>query len=306
MHHGVVFNIQKYSIHDGPGIRTTVFLKGCPLNCWWCHNPESRSPQPEVHRNEARCIRCGRCVEVCPQRNTEETGVGSETAECLRCGACVQACPTESRQMVGRQMSVDAVMANVMQDRIFYDDSGGGVTFSGGEPLMQPEFLSALLRRCRQEGLHSAVDTCGFAPQEQLLSLARLTDLVLYDLKTVDERLHQEATGMSNRVILENLQAVGRTHNAIWVRIPIIPGYNDDPGQLDAAARLIADLPGVRQVNLLPYHNLHQNKRVTAGNPAHANSEPGVAPDVPAPSTEQLNALAEIFRARELSTIIGG
>jgi pyruvate formate lyase activating enzyme len=306
MQHGVVFNIQKYSIHDGPGIRTTVFLKGCPLNCWWCHNPESRSPEPEVHRKEARCVRCGQCFEACPQRGDEGSGDASETVECLRCGACVQACPTEARQMVGRRMSVDDVMSSVLQDRIFYDDSGGGVTFSGGEPLMQPEFLAGLLRRCRQESLHTAVDTCGFAPRDQLLSLAELTDLVLYDLKTVDERLHEESTGTSNRMILENLQALSRAHNHIWVRIPIIPGYNDDSRQLDAAARLITELPGVTQVNLLPYHNLHDHKLATPGNTANASGGPGNHQKIPAPTPEHLVELADIFRAQGLNTKIEG
>jgi pyruvate formate lyase activating enzyme len=306
MQHGVVFNIQKYSIHDGPGIRTTVFLKGCPLSCWWCHNPESRTPEPEIHTNETRCVRCGQCVQACPQGRDEGARDGSETAECLRCGACVQACPTEARRMVGRRMSVDAVMTSVLQDRIFYDDSGGGVTFSGGEPLMQPEFLAGLLRRCRQEGLHTAVDTCGFAPQDQLLSVANLTDLVLYDLKTVDERLHEDSTGMSNRLILENLQALGRVHDRMWIRIPILPGYNDDKRQWEAAARLIVQLPGVTQVNLLPYHNLHRHKLAAAGNTASANGSPRHHQQMPTPSAEHLEKLAEIFRAQGLYTKIGG
>jgi pyruvate formate lyase activating enzyme len=207
--------------------------------------------------------------------------------------------------MVGRRMSVDAVLSSVLQDRIFYDESGGGVTFSGGEPLMQPEFLAGLLRRCRQEGLHTAVDTCGFAPQDLLLSLTQLTDLVLFDLKTVDERLHEESTGMPNQVILENLQVLGRSHDHIWVRIPIIPGYNDDRRQWDAAARLIADLPGVTQVNLLPYHNLHDHKLVTAGDMANLNGLP-YHQQIPAPSAEYLEELAQIFRAQELHTKIGG
>jgi pyruvate formate lyase activating enzyme len=208
--------------------------------------------------------------------------------------------------MVGRQMSVDEVLASVMQDRIFYDDSGGGVTFSGGEPLMQPEFLTDLLRRCRHEGLHTAVDTCGFAPQEQLLSLAALTDLLLYDLKTVDEPLHRESTGMSNRLILDNLRAVSRTHHAIWVRIPIIPGYNDDRRHLDAAARLIAELPGVTQVNLLPYHNLHQHKLVVASQAANTNGSSNNDQTISTPAAEYLNKLAEVFRAHKLTTKIGG
>jgi pyruvate formate lyase activating enzyme len=303
---GVVFNIQKYSIHDGPGIRTTVFLKGCPLDCSWCHNPESKSPDPQVHRTEARCVQCGQCVDACPQRSEAGTGIAGNSAECLLCGACVDVCPTEARQMVGRRMTVAEVMANVLQDQIFYDESGGGVTFSGGEPLMQPEFLRGLLSECRREGVHTAIDTCGFAPQQQLLNLAKLTDLVLYDVKALDERLHQQFTGSSNQIILDNLRALGSAHDNIWIRVPVVPGFNDNEKELTATARFVAEIPNVTQVNLLPYHALHRHKMSLAGRmngPAAASDDSDARASQ---SATDLEKLAKLFRAENLKTVVGG
>ena len=207
---GVVFNIQKYSISDGPGIRTTVFLKGCPARCWWCHNPESQAPLPETTVIASRCLGCGECSVVCPRGGGG--GYTRGAAACILCGACVEACPSGARHQTGTEMTSAQVLAVVMQDRIFYEESGGGVTFSGGEPLMQFEFLKALLATCREEGIGTAVDTGGFAPLEQLLEVAALADLILYDLKLMDDQRHRAATGLGNRQVLENLAALGRVH----------------------------------------------------------------------------------------------
>jgi len=237
---GLVFNIQRFSIHDGPGIRSTVFLKGCPLRCWWCHNPEGQSPQPELSLIQARCVRCGRCQEVCPQQAAHAAGGNGHPraaySKCTLCGACVEACPTEARQMIGRRMRVEQLVAEVLKDRIFFDESGGGVTFSGGEPLMQPEFLAQVLRACRAEQVHTALDTCGYAERDQLLELAGMCDLVLYDLKCLDDRRHQQQTGVSNQGILDNLEALAEQHANIWIRVPLIPGLNDQPEELEAMA----------------------------------------------------------------------
>ncbi|MCJ7776926.1 MAG: glycyl-radical enzyme activating protein [Sedimentisphaerales bacterium] len=262
---GVVFNIQKYSVNDGPGIRTTIFFKGCPLRCWWCHNPEGISPEPEIVVFENRCIGCGECRKVCPQfafapssgadeRRSPHLLPKTETGVCTLCGACVKACPSGARQIVGQQMTVAAVMNEVLKDLLFYDDSGGGVTFSGGEPLAQPQFLKELLAHCHTKGIYTAVDTCGFCCQEDLLSIVPLTDLFLYDIKIMDEVKHKQYTGVSNIPILENLKALGTVHNNIWVRLPIIPGLNDDEENLQEIARLATSIRTVRQVNLLPYH----------------------------------------------------
>jgi pyruvate formate lyase activating enzyme len=253
---GLVFNIQKYSVHDGPGIRTTVFLKGCPLHCPWCHNPEGIAYRPEIVVLESRCIGCGQCRLACRHGAVSpgEGALPSRIDLCELCGACVEACPTEGRQIVGQERSVGEVLETVLQDRVFYEESGGGVTFSGGEPLSQPEFLMELLVSCRERGLHTAVDTCGLARVDHLLAIAPLTDLFLYDLKFIDDAKHAHYTGVSNAVILSNLQALGGAHAQIWLRIPVIPGINDSQADLEAAARFAASIPTVRQVNLLPFH----------------------------------------------------
>jgi len=286
---GVVLNIQRYSLQDGPGIRTTVFLKGCPLDCWWCHNPESLSPGPEVLVVESRCIRCGQCREACA---TDLAG------PCTRCGACLEACPTGARHMAGRIMGPQEVLAEVLKDRLFYDDSGGGVTFSGGEPLMQSGFLRSLLRACRQDGLHTAIDTCGYVPQEELLETARWADLVLYDLKMMDSERHRRYTGVPNDRILDNLAALGREHGQIWIRVPVIPGVNDRDVELESMAHFAAGVPGVRRVCLLPYHELGLHKRSRLGQPYRLKG-------ITTPDPRQLEETARPFRQAGLEVVIG-
>lgn len=294
MESGLVFDIQRFSIHDGPGIRTTVFLKGCPLDCWWCHNPEGTSAEPQILVLEGRCIRCGECRRACPQG---DRAGAAET--CTLCGRCVAACPTGARQMVGRRMTVAEVVAEVLKDRVFYDESGGGATFSGGEPLLQPRFLRALLEACRAAGVRTAVDTCGYAPQEDLLALAPLADLFLWDLKFADEARHVRYTGVSNGPILENLRALGRAHGPIWIRVPVIPGVNDDAAQLDALARCAASVEGVRQVNVLPYHEGGAAKSRRVG---RAYRLDGAAP----PSAGRMEEAAAAFAGHGLKVKIGG
>ncbi|MBN2507889.1 MAG: glycyl-radical enzyme activating protein [Verrucomicrobia bacterium] len=301
MERGLVFNIQKFSVHDGPGIRTTVFLKGCPLRCAWCHNPEGRSPEREILFNEDRCLGCGQCREACPHA-AQVPGRGPLPVRhdfCQLCGACVAACPTEARQMAGRERTVAEVMAEVVQDRVFYEDSGGGVTFSGGEPLMQPGFLKALLEASVAEGLHTAVDTCGYAGREDLLAVAPWTGLFLFDVKLMDSERHRRYTGVPNATILDNLRALDRVHDRVWVRVPLIPGLNDQPGDLEAIARFAASLRAVRQVNLLPYHKsgLQKSRRLGQSTPLE-----GLAP----PSPEQVAAAVDVFRAFGHATFVGG
>jgi pyruvate formate lyase activating enzyme len=298
---GLVFNIQKYSLHDGPGIRTTVFLKGCPLCCAWCHNPEGIAPRPELVVVEGRCKVCGECRKACRfAESIGGEGVLSTRAEpCTLCGDCVAACPTGARQLVGREMLVSEVMAEILKDRIFYEESGGGVTVSGGEPLMQPPFLVALLQACRAQCLHTVLDTTGFGCTEHLLAAARLSNLVLYDLKALDEGRHRQLTGVSNAAILDNLQTLDQVHDNIWIRLPVVPGFNDDEDNLRKTARFVAGLRHVTLVDLLPFHRsgLHKFERLGL-----THSLDGVY----APSAIQMEQAASLFRAAGLKVHLGG
>ena len=301
MERGRVFNIQRFSVHDGPGIRTTVFLKGCPLSCTWCHNPEGGSFHPEIVVVESRCIACGECVSACPLDLPSGVGGGwaGEKDRCTVCGSCVDACPTEARQIAGRDMWVDEVMEEILKDRVFYDDSDGGVTFSGGEPLAQGRFLSAMLEACRAEGVHTAIDTSGLAPKDRLLAIAELADLVLLDLKLVDPERHRAHTGVSNSVILDNLAALGQAQRPIWLRVPVIPGVNDDVENLEATAQLASSIPSVQRVSLLPYHRLGSDKLKRLGS---EDLLEGVDP----PTSDRMQELAAHLEATGVMTTIGG
>jgi pyruvate formate lyase activating enzyme len=301
MQTGLVFNLQRYSIHDGPGIRTTVFLKGCPLCCAWCHNPEGMSPRPEIVVVESRCAGCGECRRACPFGVSlgGEGALPAHHEQCQLCGACVEACPTGARQMIGRTMNVPEVLQEILKDRLFYESSGGGVTCSGGEPLLQPHFLCALLEACRAHRLHTALDTTGFGCTEHLLAAAALSDLVLYDLKVFDETRHRTLTGVSNRGIRENLKALDRVHRNVWIRLPVVPGFNDDLAELKQIADFVAGLRSVTLVNLLPFHRtaLHKWQRLGL-----AHSLEGVQ----APSAEFMERAAETFGRMGLKTKAGG
>ncbi len=259
---GILFDIRKFSIHDGPGIRTTVFFKGCPLRCVWCHNPESQARQPELMLHPRRCIACSACQEACPQSAivTGPAGLLTDRRSCRACGQCVQACYADARQLVGRRYGLAEVLESLERDSDFYAQSGGGVTFSGGEPLMQGRFLLALLQAARAAGWHTALDTCGYAAWELVEQVRPYVDLFLYDLKLIDPLRHRQATGVSNRRILDNLGRLSALGHAIILRLPLIPGINTDMANLEATARFAAALPSVQQVDLLPYHAAAETK----------------------------------------------
>lgn len=286
---GLVFNVQRFSLHDGPGLRTTVFMKGCPLTCAWCHNPESQDPRIEYVRMLNRCMRCGRCSDE-ELADPVVHGRGRDD---------VEACPTGAFQHVGSEMKPGELVKTVLRDRMFFDESGGGVTFSGGEPLMQAAFVTESMRRLRAEGVHTALDTCGHAKWADLDAAAAQAALVLFDLKLMDDERHRAATGVSNRVILENLERLAAAHLAIWIRIPVIPGVNDDDANLDATAAYLRRLPSIHHVDLLPYHATGEAKFARAG-------KDYVLHGTASPTPERLDALAACFRAEGLTTTIGG
>jgi pyruvate formate lyase activating enzyme len=246
----------RFSIHDGPGIRTTVFFKGCPLECAWCHNPESIHSYPELLLRTDICLKCGVCVIACEQGaiHKEPEGYFTDRSACVVCGECVKVCPVEARAKIGSTMTVAEVMRTVLADRVFFDQSGGGVTFSGGEPTRQPAFLHSLLQASKREGLHTAVDTCGYAPWEVFEKIAPLTDLFLFDIKLIDPQKHRCWTGVSNRRILENLTKLDAAGWPVSLRIPVIPGLNDNSEDLEQLATWLDTLQNVRQLHLLPFH----------------------------------------------------
>ena len=301
MTEGLVFDIKKFSIHDGPGIRTTIFLKGCPLACVWCHNPESQDPSSELFYRNHRCIACGTCEKICPEKAVFASGDGylTNSTLCKVCGICTEACPAEARQLVGRWMSVTEVVEEIQKDQLFYEESGGGITVSGGEPLMQPTFLAALLKACGELSIHRAVDTSGLVEEQRLLDVAADTELFLYDLKHAHPQKHREFTGVSNEQILKNLRRLAESDVTICVRVPLISGFNDDDENIHRTASFVRSLPKKCEISLLPFHRSAEDKHRRFGMMYRLQTDGEV-------SKARTEEISRIFTSYGLDVRIGG
>jgi pyruvate formate lyase activating enzyme len=293
--HGLIYNIQRYSIHDGPGIRTTIFLKGCPLRCRWCQNPESIKNFPEVGYSEPKCVRDYACVKSCTRKaikiGREGYPIHIDRRLCRGCKEhnCIDTCYNKALRLVGEILSVEYVINEIKRDTIFYRNSNGGVTLSGGEPLHQPLFTLNLLRSCKERGFHTVLDTSGYAEWDILREIVHFVDLVLYDIKCFDSQHHLTLTGVPNETILQNLRSlVSETDTSVIARIPVIPGLNDSEENITDTAQFLKD-SGLKEVNLLPYHKLGIGKYKAVG-------KRYLSKKTEAPSDEQINHLKELIK----------
>ncbi|MEE8378291.1 MAG: glycyl-radical enzyme activating protein [Candidatus Aminicenantaceae bacterium] len=299
---GIIFDIKHYAIHDGPGIRSTVFFKGCSLQCQWCHNPEGIHTEPEIFlRNEKCPSECRFCISACPngaiRRNKGSIEV--DLSRCDLCSECEEACVYGALEIIGRKVSVKDVMGELEKDSLFYEESQGGVTFSGGEPFEQPIFLNALLDKAKSKDLHTTVDTCGYFNPNLLANFDRKVDLFLYDLKMIDDEKHKKYTGKSNSLILDNLRRLTANGHRVAVRIPLIAGINDDDNNIEKTVEFLKTLNHIEQINLLPYHSGGSLKQKRLGKKQlHAGFQ--------SPSSERMEAIKIFFKANGFSVKVGG
>lgn len=298
---GVIFDIKRFAIHDGLGIRTTVFFKGCPLHCAWCHNPESWRSDQEVGFQPSRCIACGECVDACPEQaiTLDDNVLTTDTAHCTFCGDCVLVCMPGAREVIGYKQTADEVVSVVQRDIPFYDQSGGGVTFSGGEPLMQTAFLVELLDRCKQKHIHTCIDTTCYAKPEDIQSVIPLTDLFLCDIKHMDSQKHRSMTGVDNDIILENLKRLASASKTIYIRVPIVPGFNDDNENIAATADFVRSLGVIDRIDILPYNSGGTEKSSRLFNKPNIRK-------FSAPSQSDMDRIAEYLRGLDFQVAIRG
>lgn len=285
----MIFNIQKCSIHDGVGLRTIVFFKGCPLRCAWCANPESQSYQKQVMEFPKKCIGCGACIKACEAKaiRAEADALRIDRTLCTNCLRCAEVCYAEAKTIVGEEMSAEEIFTEVNKDRFFYEIKGGGVTFSGGEPLTQPELLYETAKKCKQNRLHTTMETCGYGKFENFAKALDYIDDMFIDIKHMDTAVHKELTGVGNERILSNIKAIAAKGIPITIRTPVIPGYNDSEENIKATADFIKDIPNIAEYELLPYHNLGESKYTSLGLPYALK-------DVKIPSDEKIQSLIRI------------
>jgi pyruvate formate lyase activating enzyme len=299
---GLIFDIQRYSIHDGPGIRTLIFMKGCPLRCLWCDNPEGQMPYPEILFSNKLCIKCWKCTKICPVGSIKEEGgvIKIDRTTCTSCGKCAEICYAEAIKLVGQWMSVEDVLKVIERDYAFYKTSGGGVTLGGGEPTMQSDFASLLLKACKERGINTAIETCGYTKWENFEKMLKHLDLVYYDIKHMDSKIHEYLTGKPNELILENLRKLSQTNLPIIIRVPLIPGCNDQEVNIRRTAEFVSTLGNsIMRVEILPYHRLGMHKYEQLGREYKLKN---LLP----PSKEAINNAAKIFEAYGLTVQIGG
>lgn len=301
---GIIVNIERFAVHDGPGIRTVIFMKGCPLRCQWCSTPESQTTSLEMGYFVNKCLRCAKCAEVCPLKAITVSSSGEILTDrllCDDCGKCVEVCTTGARKMVGREMTVEQIVAEVEKDSIFYWNSGGGITLSGGEPTMQPKFSLEILRACKERGIHTAMETCGYVEWDILDEMLKYLDLVYFDIKHVLSEEHERLTGKRNGLILENCRKIVANYPDVEliIRIPVIPGHNDSDENIENTAKFVHRLEKAVRLELLPYHNfgVHMYRVLLRAYPLQ-NIEP--------PSEDRMHDLEELAKSCGVQVQIGG
>lgn len=297
---GLIFDIKRFAVHDGPGIRTTIFLKGCPLSCWWCHNPEGLSNSQEIIYYDYKCMNCDKCINICQQNALEEKNnkIVRNHKICTSCGNCVEICPTASQQIIGQKISAENAIKEIEKDHIFFETSNGGVTFSGGEPLMQHEFLKETLKLCKKRSIHTALDTSGFCHSDVFNTLIKFNDLFLYDLKIIDDQQHKKYTGVSNKKIIKNLDILQKKEKDIIIRFTIVKGITDTKENLRDIINLVSSFEKIKGIDLLPFHNVNEKyQRIGKQNKLK---------DIKPPSSNDIKRIKKQFEQKDLNVRISG
>lgn len=297
---GTIFNVQKYSVHDGPGIRTSVFFKGCPLSCWWCHNPESQDNKIQLMHFTNKCTSCGKCVANCPNDaiTLDEKGISIDKEKCTLSGHCADVCAYGAMEITGREISAKDLIKEIRKDEVFYEQSDGGVTFTGGEPLNQIDFLTNVSKQCHDVDIHTTLDTCLFTSWDNLLKIVPYIDLFLVDLKHIDSDIHKKYVGVPNELILDNMKKLSDLGKRIFVRMPIIPGINDSVETIDKTIEFLKTI-NFEQVNLLPYHKIGMDKYTRL-------QEDYKLKDVKEPTMDEMQKIVAIFKNNGINVKIGG